>query len=391
MKREIIIHRLNGQLMGALTEDGHLCEYWRQGEIELAGQIYKGRVERVVPGMKAAFVDLGLDKNGFLPLDEGGDDCPLQTGQEIIVQIKKAPQGTKGAFLTREISLAGEYVLVLPVTQRIGVSKRVNDPLERERLHQLAQALKKETGLIMRANSLEADVSRIQQEIDTLCGVWQDLKTVANGHNAPYPLSNGNTHAQRLLRDYVSRMHKLVTDDADIYDQYKDLVECQLYEGETDLFAIYNIPKQLEQALHPKVWLKSGGYLVIDPCEALTVIDVNTGKFTGKRLLEETILKLNMEACEMIARQVRLRSLAGIILIDFIDMETQEHRDKVAEALRNAFKEDRQKTVLHGFTSLGLMEMTRKKDQPPLKQWLSTPCRHCHGLGYLKGDDETHA
>jgi len=209
--------------------------------------------------------------------------------------------------------------------------------------------------------------------------------------SAPAAISPQTTHAHRLLKDYNGRIERILTDDKASLETFEGIAPTQFYQGDTDLFELYGIHKQLEQALGSKVWLKSGGYLIIDACEALTVIDVNTGKFTGKKLLEETLFKLNLEACKTIAQQVRLRSLAGILIIDFIDMQEESHKQQIADALREAFKEDRQKTVLHGFTSLGLMEMTRKKDQPPLKQWLTAPCTHCRGTGYIKGEDERNA
>jgi len=392
MKREILIHTVGGKLMGALMEDGQLSEYWRQTEGETVGQIIKGRVERIVPGMKAAFVDIGQEKNGFLPLDEGGGPLPLQSGQEVLVQVKKAAQGTKGAFLTRDVSLAGKYALYLPFNNRIGISQRITDESQRRALHALGEKLLKPgTGLVMRSNALQATFEEILEETENLHNLWQNVIKQCGQKSAPAAISPQTTHAHRLLKDYNGRIERILTDDKASLETFECIAPTQFYQGDTDLFELYGIHKQLEQALGSKVWLKSGGYLIIDACEALTVIDVNTGKFTGKKLLEETLFKLNLEACKTIAQQVRLRSLAGILIIDFIDMQEESHKQQIADALREAFKEDRQKTVLHGFTSLGLMEMTRKKDQPPLKQWLTAPCTHCRGTGYIKGEDERNA
>lgn len=392
MKREILIHAVDGHLMGALVEDGHLCEYWKQDESEAFGQIIKGRVERIVPGMKAAFLNIGQEKNGFLPLDEGGGPLPLQCGQEILVQIKKAAQGTKGAFLSRDVSLAGQYVLYLPLTDRVGVSKRVTDEEQRNKLHLLGCTLKAVgCGLVMRQNALDASVEDINAEIQTLNALWESVQKQLSLQNAPAGITMKDTRAHRLWKDYAGRLSGLVTDDVGTYNEFSQLCNCQMYSGDTDLFDLYGVSKQIAQALNKKVWLKSGGYLIIDPCEALTVIDVNTGKFTGKKLLEETLFKLNLEACQTIARQVRLRGLAGILIIDFIDMTEEKHREQIIGALTEAFKEDHQKTVLHGFTSLGLMEMTRKKDQPPLHQWLAVPCPRCNGTGNIKGVDDCNA
>jgi len=388
MNREILIHACHGRLMGALVEEGHLCEYWVQNENEAVGQVIKGRVERIVPGMKAAFVNIGQEKNGFLPLDEGGGALPLQCGQEILVQIKKAAQGTKGAFLTREISLSGNALLYLPLTPKIGVSKRITDEEQRDALYALGSALAQPgTGIVMRSNALSMSEEEIVEELQELKEKWHQIVRRSGQFNAPAQMSQNSTHLHRLLKDYAGRINQLVTDDEETLRTFEPFVQCQRYDGDTDLFVLYGISKQVEEALHSKVWLKSGGYLIIDACEALTAIDVNTGKFTGKKLLEETLFKLNLEACQTIARQIRLRGLAGILIIDFIDMADEAHRQQVVEALSQAFSEDRQKTVIHGFTSLGLMEMTRKKDQMPLGQRLTLPCPQCHGTGYIKGED----
>ena len=385
MRREIIIHTVHDKRMGALVEDGILCEYWLD-ETTLAGQIVKGRVERYVPGMKSTFVSIGLAANGFLPMHEQLDSKPLQTGQEILVQIKKAPQGTKGAYLTQQIALPGETCIYLPLQMKYGVSNKIEEAEQRRLLMEAAKRLCGEKdGLIMRTNALGAGNEVIQDELNQLRDMWREIQQESTLRAAPWWFEQSSVTTDRVMTDYAGRVDRLVTDDAATLELYKDRLHCEWYQGTTDLFDLYGIGKQLDKALWPKVWLKSGGYLVVDACEAMTVIDVNTGKFTGNRHLEETLFKNNLEACSAIAQQARLRNLSGIILIDFIDMNEEEHYAQLQEALKEAFREDRQKTVLHGFTSLKLFEMTRKRNAPPLAQWMTEPCACCQGTGRLKG------
>ena len=374
----------------AVTEDGRLCEYlpgagWNTS---LAETIFKGRVERVVPGMRAAFVQLGLEKNGFLPLKENSHtvDWPkLQSGQEVLVQVKKDPAGQKGAFLTRDITLAGQYVLLMPQNRYIGVSARVMDENQRETLTALGREISAgRYGLVMRAAAVEADVTDVAEEAHALCERWEAIVKRMPTSHAPSVLERPRTALERLLDDYLPRGNtRLITNDQALAASLKDRlpVTCM---PELDLETIPGLQKQLDEALQRRVWLRSGANLFIDPCEAMTVIDVNSAKFTGKHGLEDTLLQLNLEAAKEIARQVRLRNLAGIILIDFVDMTSEEHRWQVQQALEQALAADRVKTVVHGFTSLGLMEMTRKKTSLPLREQLTAPCPHCHGTGRVE-------
>lgn len=387
MLREIIIHEKNGTLFGALVENGVLCEYWQEEETPLSGQIMKGRVERYIPGMKSTFVSIGMEKNGFLPMHEQLEEKPLPTGQEILVQIKKDPQGTKGAYLSQKIALPGETCIYLPLQHRVGISSKIDDEQQRRSLQEMAERLCGDgEGLIMRTHAVDASEEQIYREMVTLKEEWKNLQQESMKHIAPWCAEIRNNGIARMLADYADRVDRIVTDVPMISECYSGQISCDNYTGQTDLFELYSIGKQLDKALWPNVWLKSGGYLVVDACEAMTVIDVNTGKFVGSGQLEETLFKLNLEACQTIARQVRLRNLSGIILIDFIDMKEEAHYLKVQEALKEAFREDRQKTVLHGFTSLKLFEMTRKRNAPPLAQWLTEPCPHCQGTGRLKGE-----
>lgn len=378
----------------AVVEDGRLVEYvLDDGNNDTTECIYLGRVERVVSGMQAAFVDIGQEKNGFLPLQENSKTCvvpKLSDGMHVLVQVKKEAQGTKGAFLTRDITLCGAYVLLMPMNRYVGVSSRVSDEAQREGLramgHRLADG---RFGLVMRNSALYVPEDAVAQEVAELLEKWSFIAQTAPTAHAPSRIYQARTQLETLLADYAPRgIDHIYTDDAALVDALPD----HKVEVKTELLMeTPGVPAQLERALGRYVWLPSGGNLVIDYCEAMTVIDVNTAKNTGKRDLEMTIVQTNLEACQEIATQVRLRNVSGILLIDFIDMQNESHRQQVLEALEKAFSTDRVKTVIHGFTSLGLVEMTRKKSRAPLRDELTKPCQTCHGSGRVnKQKEESH-
>lgn len=385
--RELYI-RGGGRQEIAVVEDGRLVEYLLDDD-HAAEAVYLGRVERVVPGMRAAFVDIGQEKNGFLPLEErnlpGAEK--LQSGMAVLVQVKKEAQGSKGAFLSRDITLCGEYALVMPLNRMIGVSARVTDEAARSELRARGEAIADgQFGLVMRASAMSADESAIRDEVALLLEQWDDIRRAAPTAHVPSLVHGARTLLDCVIDDYrphgIDRIH---TNVPELAETLKEVAPVTLSSG--DPVALMKLDQQRDKALERRVWLDSGGTLVIDPCEAMTVIDVNTAKFTGKRQLEETILKLNLEACREIARQVRLRNVSGIILIDMIDMEAEESRRQVLTALEQAFAADRVKTVIHGFTSLGLIEMTRKRSRRSLRDDWSRPCPACHGKGYIKEEE----
>lgn len=366
--RELVVSRGKQPLIGVI-EEGRLVEAYPDGEDSAAESVILGRVERIVPGMKAAFVEIGQEKNGFLPLEEMNTDLPrLQAGDHVLVQVHKEAQGSKGAFLTRHIILCGMYVMLIPLATSVGVSTRITQEGQRRRLKELALEITGgQFGLVMRTAALDAMEEDIREETASLLESWQQAKKAAPTAHAPSIIFQPRTTLDRVLDDYRPRgIDKIWTNDALLAESLRDVAPVCVTE---DVLAVTKMGSQLKKALDRRVWLDSGGTLIIDPCEAMTVIDVNTAKFTGKRDLQETILKLNLEACGEIARQIRLRNLSGIIIIDMIDMTTSEARRQVLSALEEALKADRVKTVVHGFTSLGLVEMTRKRSRPPLRAW----------------------
>ncbi len=367
--RELYIRSSDG-LDVAVVEDDRLVEYLPADQEGSAEAIYLGRVERVVPGMRAAFIQIGQEKNGFLPLEErNAPDLPkLHVGMSVLVQVRKEAQGVKGAFLSRDISLCGEYVLFSPLNRMTAVSSRITRERDRKALRELAKELCGNAfGLVMRNAALEAPEKAIRAEVDELRARWEQIRRAAPTAHVPSILYSARTNLDLTLADYHPRgIDRIYTNDPALTERLSAYAPVTIL-GET-IFEIGRISTQVMKALERRVWLESGGNLVFDPCEAMTVIDVNTAKFTGKRELSDTVLQTNLEACEEIARQVRLRNISGIIVIDMIDMVSREHHQAVLDALNRAFAADRVKTVIHGFTSLGLVEMTRKRSRPPLRE-----------------------
>ena len=323
-----------------------------------------------MPGMKAAFVNIGQEKAGFLPLEERNSrDLPkLQTGMSVLVQVRKEAQGVKGAFLSRDISLCGEYVLFSPMNQMCAVSTRITKERHRKDLKELARDISGNAfGLIMRSASFGAPEEAIRNEVEELRTKWEEIRKASATAHLPSILHQSRTALDLVLAEYHPRgIDGIFTNDATLTQQLADIAPVTVMGD--NLFDVARITTQLMKALDRRVWLESGGNLVFDPCEAMTVIDVNTAKFTGKDRLSDTVLQTNLEACQEIARQVRLRNISGIIIIDMIDMRSREHHQTVLAELNRVFANDRVKTVVHGFTSLGLVEMTRKRSRPPLRE-----------------------
>ncbi|CEH28249.1 Rne/Rng family ribonuclease [Aneurinibacillus migulanus] len=411
--RKIIVNAIGREERVAVLEGGRLVELYieRPEEHRIVGNIYKGKVENVLPGMQAAFIDIGMDKNAFLYVD----DCLPPTidktkkktpainelitkGQQLTVQVSKEAFGTKGARVTTQVSLPGRYVVYLPDVSYIGVSRRIQREKERERLRSIIRdILRPEEGVILR--TLAAGVTQAELEADILFlrARWEQVQTDKRDARPPSLMYEDISLVSRVVRDFVSDdVEEVIIDSRPRYAEVRTLLgryqpqleeKIRLYNGREDIFAHYDLDGEIERALRRKVWLKSGGYLVIDQTEALTVFDVNTGKFTGSHDLEETVVKTNLEACREIARQLRLRNVGGIIIIDFIDMAVEEHRNQIRDCMEVELRKDKTKTHLLGFTQLGLLEMTRKKERHNLADVLQRSCPCCEEKGRILAEE----
>jgi ribonuclease G len=421
MQQELLVECTGDQTRLAVVEDGELAELYmeRKGHEKLVGNIYMGRAANILPGMEAAFIDIGMEKNGFLyagdilvdKTDFGLDSQALErelkslsirkllkVGQEVLVQVIKEPGGTKGPRLTSHITLPGRLAVLLPTVGYVGVSRRIEVEEERARLRQMAESLKpQDMGLIVRTAAEGVGQEDLARDIDYLLKLWASISRRGATTTAPTLLHRDLSLVYRAVRDMlVNGVKTLTVDDAEQYLAARDTAEMLSpelvrkvvhHQGDTPLFETYRIDAQAEKALLRRVWLKNGGYLVFDYAEALTVIDVNTGKFVGKHSLSDTVFQTNCEAVAEIARQLRLRDIGGIIVIDFIDMDRQQQREQLLTLLRQAFKKDRTKTNLVGITELGLVEMTRKKVHQPIHTLLTQPCSCCQGSGRVLSDE----
>ncbi len=358
MSKRILVEIRDGRREMALLDEKRLLAFYKDagGGIE-AEQIYLGAVDRIVKGMEACFVRLGGESMGFLPFAECKEKP--RSGDKLLVQVKKPPIGDKAPYLTADVSLAGRYALLTPLTPRCAVSKKITEEAERERLLNTAQRLAPSgMGLVMRTESAQAAEADIAADVKELLSQWLDVTEKRKTAAAPCMLKGREDALLRLLRDEHGEISEILTNAPDKLAPVP--LPVRACENPFDLYAIRS---KLEKSMQRKVWLDCGGYLIIDKTEALTVIDVNSGKFTGgKSGTEDTFLRLNLEAAKEIARLARLRNMGGILIIDFVDMQSEDSRAAVQTALEEALRDDPVKTVVHGFTSLGLMEMTRKKN-----------------------------
>ncbi len=381
---------------------------------QIDGNVYRGRVQNVLPGMEAAFVDIGIPKNAVLyrgdvrydkdDIEGGASQQPriedvLKAGQVILCQVTKNPIGAKGARLTQEVSLPGRFAVLVPNSSAFGISKRLGDT-ERRRLRRIIDEVKPAGhGMIVRTAAEGVSADELQRDVTTLLEQWNAIEAEAKTSDQPGLLYREPELSVRILREELNGEYRgVVIDDRALFEQVRDYViavspeladRVEYYDSAAEglpIFERYHVHEQLHKALDRKVWLPSGGSLIIERTEALTVIDVNTGKNVGKTNLEETVYRNNLEAAEEVARQLRLRDIGGIIVIDFIDMEVRENRDKVAAALRNALARDKTRTQVFDISELGLIEMTRKRVSEGLLETLSTECTVCGGRGVTLDD-----
>lgn len=381
-----------GELEDVLTEHPHS----NSGTV---GSIYKGIVDNIVPGMQSAFINIGLDKNAFLFLDDIVSETKetdirklLKKGQELIVQITKEAQGVKGARVTTAITLPCHSLVLMPCYDYVGVSKKIEDEQEKERLKKLVSEIKdKEHGYIIRTDAEGLDEASLKKEMDYLLERWADIQKNAKTKNAPVLLSGEDNLLMTLLRDYFDdTVDKITLNSKKDFEGAKKIASImtpllinRITFKDGDVFALKGIESKLKKLLGRHVWLDNGAYLVLDYTEALTVIDVNTGKFTGDNDLSKTILKTNIMAAKEIAKQLRLRAIGGIIVVDFIDMDAEEDRQKVLEALEEASQGDKVKTNILGFVPLGLCQLTRKKTRLSLSSSMQITCPYCEGDGRI--------
>jgi len=428
MGQEIAISITREETRVAVLDNGVVTDLYvdRAKRQDFVGNIYKGKVVKVLPGMQAAFVDIGLERAAFLHVsdlsmdtepgdtlvdsdeDDKGPEVPrprrqttrpieqlLQEGQELMVQISKGPIGTKGPRVTTYVSLPGRSLVFMPNVEHIGVSRRIPKDEERARLKEIMKRLRRPGyGYIVRTVSEGVKEDDLRSDVEFLNVLWQDALKKREELPAPSLLHSDLTLTFRVVRDlFTKKVERLLIDSKEEYEAVKDFVHRVLpeqtnrihfYDKEESLFDHLGIEMEISRALNRKVWLKSGGHIVVDHTEAMTVIDVNTGRFVGKRDQEETILRNNLEAVKEIAYQIKLRGIGGIIIVDFIDMEREKNREKVYQALVDAMAGDKARTRISRVSDLGLVEISRERVREDLLRTMSEPCHYCEGRGYTK-------
>ena len=410
MNEEILINVTPQETRVAVMQQGVVQELHveRSGSRGLVGNICLGEVSRVLPGMQSAFIQIGLDRAAFLHVADiwghrqNHDEAKpieriLHDGQKLLVQVIKDPIGTKGARLSTQVSIAGRLLVYLPQESHIGISQRIEDEAERALLREKVQHLIPEDepgGFIVRTMAETASEKELGTDIEYLRKLWSDIKEKAATATAPALLYQDLTLNLRVLRDFVNdQCDRVLVDSRETFQKMQAFANdytlsfadrIQHYSGDRPLFDLYGVEDEIERALARRVPLKSGGYLIIDQTEALTTIDVNTGGFVGGRTFDDTIFKTNLEAAQVIARQLRLRNLGGIIILDFIDMDNEVHRDAVLSEFKKALALDRTRMTVNGFTQLGLVEMTRKRTRESLAHILCEACPTCQGRGEIK-------
>src|SRR5512136_81049 len=435
MTKEMIVSSNGHQTMVAILEDDLLTEVFieRERQRGVVGNVYKGKVSKVLPGMQSAFVDIGLERDGFLYVtdvvntleeferlesgeeeeeDEGGGDrrrergdepkieTLLKDGQEILVEVVKEPLGTKGARLTSHVTMAGRFLVFMPTVDHVGVSRKIESREERARLRGIVRDFRETHGftggVIIRTAAAGRPPEDLHSDLRYFQRIWNEIRQRAESVRAPAAVYREHGLVSKLLRDILNEEFTAIrVDDQQQFQQVRDAVErvmpnlvsrVKLYEKDFPVFEEYGVQAEIDKALRSKVWLKSGGYIVINQTEALVAIDVNTGRYVGKKngRLEDTILKTNLEAVKEIVRQIRLRDLGGIIVLDFIDMEERKNRQKLLQAVEQELKRDRSPSKALQVSDFGLIIITRKRVKQSLERVLTEPCPYCSGSGVIK-------
>ncbi len=428
MKKEIYINESMGESRIAILEDDKLVEVYveKQGQHRMVGNIYNGKVENVIPGMQAAFVDIGYEINAFLPFseiqnanylleeneefndnkqtngknhkDSGNISVDLHTGQEIYVQIIKEPFASKGPRVTTEVAIPGRLLVLVPGANYIGISKKIWDKYERRRLKKIATSLRgKGMGLIIRTVAEGKSEETIRNDYDMIINHWNRLEKKAKKHKAPTLLYEDLETASSIIRDLLTAdVSKIIIDSKSLFKKLQNYLSdvspnltnrLERYSIKSPIFESMGIETEIEKLMRPKVWLKSGAYLIIEKTEAMVVVDVNSGRFIGKKQHETNSLKINLEAAREVARQLRLRDLSGLIVIDFIDMREDDNKRKVYYELRKELKKDRAKVAVSPISDFGLLEMTRQRIRLSLVDSMSEECPVCHGSGHIISKD----
>ncbi len=420
--KEIYINSTIGSTRIAVLENQNLVDLYieRPDHKKMVGNIYKGKVQNVIPGMQAAFVDIGYHINAFLPFSEVIDKYSIndksfdeekkishskksidyEIGDDILVQVIKEPFSGKGPRVSNNLSISGNLIVLVPNQRYIGVSKKIRDRYEKTRLRQIIKSIKpKDCGIIVRTITSGKDQKIIEKDLNKLTTEWDDINTRIKSNEAPALVYNDHNITNMIIRDlFTEDINKIYTDNKQLYNKIysytkdtspKQTKNIELYKSKLPIFDNNNIEDQITKSLKNKAWLKSGSYLIIDHTEAMVVVDVNSGRFIGKGNHEENSLKINLEAAQEIARQLRIRDIGGLIVIDFIDLINTKNRKKVYDELKKLLKKDRAKVSISEFSEFGLLQMTRQRIGLSLLHTLTDECKECNGLGRIKSKDAT--
>ncbi len=424
MDNQILINVTFNETRVAVIENGSVAELYieRKSTPRIVGNIYKGIVGKVVPGMQAAFVDIGLEKSGFISVEDVHEDSLydffvesgesqhskkqdrtliqdiLREGQHVLVQVLKESVGGKGAKLSSYIGIPGKYLVLLGSADMVGISRKIEDSRERERLSEAIGKIRPEgIGLIARTASVGVSEEELEQDMRDLIRIWEDIKRKSEEKKGPSLLYEEPRLYIKAVRDFVSaEINKVLVDSEPVYREIKDYLKnnfpdsgmtIELYQDPEPLFTMFGVESEIRKIFNKKVWLKSGGHIIIEEAEGLTVVDVNTGRYQSGKSQEETIYTLNLEAASEIVRQIRLRNLVGIIVVDFIDIKNRQLRDQIYEAFVEALKQDRARSAVLEMSPFGVIQMTRQRLRESILTELAEPCPYCEGVGYLKSND----